>query len=121
MLKSQLELRRLTTRPSPDSRIAVQDDTTYISRRHAAMGALVGAASLLQSSQASAFLGIGEPSKEEIYKEDTVRPFTYSPHVHVMHNSSHSQGLPQSIAQYLNCSAGHYLEGCRCSPVFGQV
>ncbi|CAL8464026.1 g3561 [Coccomyxa elongata] len=66
--------RRLPRQSRQDLRTSAtagQDNPTYISRRQAAMGALVGAVSLLQNSQASAFLGIGEPSKEDIYKEDT--------------------------------------------------
>lgn len=59
------------------------------------MGALVGAVSLLQNSQASAFLGIGEPSKEEIYKEDTVRSFPA--HFHVMYVFFHMQGSPYFV------------------------
>jgi hypothetical protein len=51
---------------------APQVDNTNLTRRQAALGALVGGLSLLQTAEANAFLGIGEPSKEEIYKEDTV-------------------------------------------------
>lgn len=51
--------------------LAGQDEHTCLTRRQTALGAFVAGISLLQSSQANAFLGIGEPSKEEIYKEDT--------------------------------------------------
>lgn len=48
----------------------VQD---IIPNRREALGAAAGVLLLLRSSPAEAFLGIGEPSSEEVYKADTVR------------------------------------------------
>ncbi len=45
-----------------------------LSRRQAALGAVAGGLALLNAVQAQAFLGIGEPSQEEVYKADTVLP-----------------------------------------------
>lgn len=50
-----------------------QDFVSSTTRRQTLLGAAAGALMLLEASQARAFLGFGEPSQEEIYKEDTVR------------------------------------------------
>ena len=44
-----------------------------VSRRQAALAAVAGSLAVLNGAQAQAFLGIGEKSPEDIYKEDTVR------------------------------------------------
>ena len=41
--------------------------------RRDAVAAVAGAALQLSGSRAHAFLGIGEPSSEDVYKTDTVR------------------------------------------------
>ena len=50
--------------------LLVQD---LIPNRREALGAAAGVLLLLRGSPAEAFLGIGEPSSEEVYKADTVR------------------------------------------------
>ena len=42
-------------------------------RRQVTLAAAAGALAVLNAAQAQAFLGIGEKSPEEVYKEDTVR------------------------------------------------
>ena len=44
-----------------------------MSRRQAALAGVAGGLAVLNAAQAQAFLGIGEKSAEEVYKEDTVR------------------------------------------------
>lgn len=55
-----------------------------VGRRQAALGALAGGLALLNATQAQAFLGIGEPSQEEVYKADTVLPPLHPAHTALM-------------------------------------
>ena len=58
--------------PAIPRRLIVLQVEAPVSRRGAAATLAAGLA-LLSASPASAFLGFGEPSKEDVYKDETVR------------------------------------------------
>lgn len=77
---------------------------------------------MLNAAQAQAFLGIGEKSAEEVYKEDTVRRSACMACGVVPHDGSHMAAVitmhPMITHAYV-CS-GHHPEGRGGSPGAGQ-